>query len=277
MIYYSRALFSGRQKLVYTIAAVLVATAMVLNPRIVEGILIFCLTGEVPGTKLVLSPDIVIALVAGALVLITSFAVLRFKIRRHQIRRSQTRIPVRIVTERVIPVMDASTPMPVAVEYTESAHPVLHKRHRISGILRPLIHTIADGTALIGKGLATMLRAILIAAVAVVLYAWSGIVVATKFAYRANAVLWMGLARLVVAFWNGAKPRLQKFDTWLELQVRKLEAGSKRKLKRYEIVRTLTVMGREYRKSFYELSPKIILQESKHKITRARNRLADHS
>lgn len=282
MVYYGRALLSGRQKLAYVFAALLLILLMVVNPRIAEIILIFSLTGSIPGTDIVVSPDVVLAGVAGILTFMAVFGIMRMKIRAHRLRRNTIRIPVKVVAERTIPVVEA-VDSPV-VEGTD-AFPALRRKHRSRMVRKTIIRNFRDAMRAIV--LAIIWVGIIISNVikATVLFIAGKSAAGVRGAYRfTGAVVRFSLrfvrrsAIVSIAFtrtsWKRTKSHLSRLDTWIELQLRKIETSSRRKLKQYETVRTVSAMSREYRKSVGAPHLRLALDTSKQKALSLKDRIA---
>ncbi|MDB5182161.1 MAG: hypothetical protein JWP13_924 [Candidatus Saccharibacteria bacterium] len=295
MVYYSRALLSGRQKLALSIAVIVLAVYLVFNPRAMEVFLAFCLGGIVPGTDIVLSPDVLLGGVVGLSVMLLGGAILRMKLRSTR-RRREVSIPVRVVSQKRIPVVEASDHVTVAdVEPAAAVSRRENKPSFITSVLRTIRGGMANVMVITGHGIRAAYRAltVLIFTLSRGVYAFASVIIRGTYRFVYGVVLLVGvgvhkiavclsiiasalLAAIItlgrwvmknsIELWKWSQPRLLKIDEWLELRVRRGEAFVRRTLRRYEFARLAHTIIRQSRKSLAELSPRLILQSIRKKI-----------
>lgn len=295
MVYKARLLLSGRQKIALVLLLVAIVAFLANYPRITEAILAFLLGGVVPGTNIVVPPDAVLLLVVAVFVIGTLALVLRMYFKAARNKRN-FRIAVQSIhSEPVLP-EPRDTVLAAESSYEPKAGAgvsvALHKRHAFSRIitsgLRRFSHvliiawTAADRAVQavsgildeelrlagrwIWKGLSFAVEALY----TLLVLLWYGIETAAKFIYQLSrkaaklcakgtrgAVLWT--ARIMRNSWQRSRPQLKRLDSWLEVRVHAFETGVRRRLGRYEAVRSVAAMSREYRKSVNELHPKAVL------------------
>src|SRR4051794_36368854 len=103
MVYIARVLLSGRQKIATAMLLAALVGFLAFYPRVTEALLAFCLGGEIPGTNIVVSPDMMLVMVILVLVVsVTGFGI-RIFLRRERARRNFMRIPVKAVSTVTIP------------------------------------------------------------------------------------------------------------------------------------------------------------------------------
>jgi hypothetical protein len=225
MMYIGRLLFSGRMKLLYALIGLCLVALIMIDPRIAEVFLEFCFNGVIPGTNIVLSPDTMIWAVTGILasffvVGVVSSAVKRARRNRH--------LPLRVITAPAIvtPTVEAAA----TVSAKLPSAPAMPLRFRLRLATAGLTRSISDMAGLAGW---MSLRALTVG-----FYVLKAIVVAlfvglVQLGIAARAVLLLAgrmLAQLSSQVWQWAEPYLWRFDEWLEIQVRKIEAWTKKKL-----------------------------------------------
>jgi hypothetical protein len=282
MVYKARLLLSGRQKVATALLLLLVIAFFSYYPRITEAILAFLLGGEVPGTNIVVSPDVVLAVV-GVLFAFT-IGIVAVKWHYGSVRRNHTftQIPVKTLGKVAIPVITE-----VAEDFNVSVkrgHGPLQRRHRISAGMGIIFNAIGHATSVMG--IASMKVARKLQAISVRVWKatthggfvtgvtiFKGIKKLAQFIALVVTTISILIFRSVRSFWRYAKPHLHALDAWLEIQVRKIEAKASNKLQSHESVRTVKAMGKEYRKSIHELRPKAVMHSTRSKVTQIKTKI----
>mgnify|MGYP000695756407 CR=1 FL=1 len=259
MVYYGRALISGRQKLVYGLTGLCAVILLVLNPRIVEAFLLFCFGGVVPGTDIVLSPDTVMWSTVAAIGIFLATIITRMVLSSMR-RKWHVHIPVRVVATKVIEVKQFSDEEPVARPILQ--HASRHRSRQLRHMGASFGRMVRDTSIVVGVMLGGVLRTL--GAMVMALY--------IALAFSVKGVLY-GIGRFAVgslkimqraasAIWQKLKPLLWALDAWLEIRVRSLEGWTGHKLRQYETVRLIETIGGEYKKSAKVLRPGFMLQAS---------------
>lgn len=268
MVYLSRLLFSGKQKILIAVSVVLLLSLPGVYPKIIESLLAFCFGGVVPGTNIVLSPDTIIwsvVAILSAMVLAVIFRIVLRVVRKRQF----TPITVTVIPSEPI-VLDISfgtqpslaavpNPRPVAsipfvirrsFGFDEKIAKTI-MRVRISTVkilslvlvaARIISRNISNGLMMVSSYvLRTVKRALVL----------SGYFLRQSmvFAWIASKKLLYFSGQKLSAFWQWIEPYLWKFDEWLELKTRQLEAWVARKMNQYDTFRTMHGIGKEYKKS----------------------------
>jgi hypothetical protein len=293
MVYIAKLLISGRQKIAMTMLLAAMAVFLAYYPRITESLLAFCLGGEVPGTNIILSPTVVLTMVAGIFIAgILAFCV-RMYFRAARGSRNFVQIPVTAVSTTTmlkvskdetmedkssdVPAVRTSMPLQrrhrLSMIFAGIARSIIHLAYvfglRIRGAIRILGHGANASLKTFGKSIYKITRSVLIAIDTILGIIWIGIHAAFMMIRRIAS----RTASFAATTAGWLKPRFVRFDAWLEIQVRKLEARAKKKANQHETVRVLATMGREYRQSMHELKPQAALQASRQKIVRLKTKI----
>lgn len=274
MVYYSRALVSGRQKLALSIALIIGAIFVVMNQRVMEAALAFFFGGIVPGTDIVIAADVFLAGVIILFVLLLAGTILRMKLRATR-RRREIRIPVRVVAEKHIPVMEAlEDASPI---YVEPSIPKIPRRTKHTFFLVTVLRALRDAAGVIligiGRGVSAVYRVssalvrltgIGIQKLCVGLYVIAAAIMIAV--YRISLMAGRSLARAAVGGARRTAPYLKKFDEWLELQVRKFESWFRRTVRKYESAQLVRDVLSQSKKSAAAVQPSPALRSLRKKI-----------
>jgi hypothetical protein len=227
------------------------------------------------------APDVLLGIVIGLSALLLTFMIVRMRLRSTRRRRSPVQIPVRVLTEKHIPVVEVSDTLPPL--YSEPVITPIPRREKRTFFVISMLQTIKDvarhsGNAishsllalyrgvrrivqLIGHGVTQLVKAVVFLILAV-LKCLRMLVVGLLAAGLAMAVgaraasRWIG--RRALAFGRWTHPYLLKFDEWLEIRVRKSETWLRRTLIQYDWIRLARTILGEAKKSVIELRPKLI-------------------
>jgi len=282
MVYRARLLISGRQKIALALLVLAVGLFLAYYPRITEALLAFLLGGEIPGTKIVVSPNVVIATIIGVFVAGVITAIIRVYFRTQRRSRNFKQIPVTAISQPVaVTVTSTVSAVPVTIEEPKDTRPALRRRHRLALLTTKLsracvwfAHIVSVGTQTSAIALWQVLRSagkfiwkvlsFIVEAVYTLLYLiWAGGLDILKFISRSAVrfARWADKISRKVHGW--VLPQLRRFDTWLELQMRRIENRIKRGFSCHETVRSVAAMGREYRKSVNELHARKVVQNAR--------------
>lgn len=279
MVYKARLLLSGRQKLAMMLLALLVIGFFAYYPRITEAILAFLLGGEVPGTDVILSPDTVLVIIG--ILFVATMVTIGLRLHHGRVRRNHTfvQIPVKTVSKVAIPVItEVAEDVPMTAPRGDGS---LHRRHRLAAAWGVVADRVGHGLQIFGIASMKVIRKLRAASIAggrVTEGLFSAVISGVRISLKVLALVVATVVKLTVrltrAVWQLAKPQLQNLDAWLEIQVRKVEAKAAKKLNSHETVRAVTAMGREYRKSIHELSPRAVFHGARIKAAHIKTKVS---
>src|SRR5690349_18713397 len=95
-MYVRNEVFLGWHRVVYGAAALAVLTVVIFKTRLVESFLAFCFAGVIPGTNIVLPPDVVFWMMVAMAIATVLGTWLRMKINRARRRRHNWRLATAI-------------------------------------------------------------------------------------------------------------------------------------------------------------------------------------
>lgn len=286
MVYKARLLISGRQKIALVLLLAAIAVFLAYYPRITEALLAFLLGGVVPGTDIIVSPEIVLLLILGVFIVGTAILVIRMYLKAAQGRRN-FRITVQAIESvAVLPVARdtvIATDTKVGVEISTA----VRRRHATAMFLRKLFGSVRHVVAITGGTIENALRTASHAVSRILGFTgrsiWKGIGFTAEAIFTLLVLGWYGVeatAKLLMRFtvriarlmarnarrlWRWSLPRLQRFDRWLELQIRRLETAAGKRIGSHEAVRSVAAMSRAYRKSFDGIHAKTALRSAHQK------------
>lgn len=274
MVYKARLLISGRQKIALVLLFAAIAVFLAYYPRVTEALLAFLLGGVVPGTDIIVSPEIVLLLILGVFIVGTAILVIRMYLKAAQGRRN-FRITVQsIESVAVLPVARdtvIATDPKVGVEVSAA----VRRRHATAMFLRKLFGSIRHVAAVAGGAIENALRTASHAVSRTLGFTgrsiWKGVSFAAEAIFTLLVLGWYGIeaaAKLMARFtvrntrrlWQWSLPRLRRFDSWLELQMRRLETAAGKRINSRETIRSVAAAGRAYRKSFGGIHPQTVLR-----------------
>jgi hypothetical protein len=285
MVYIARVLLSGRQKIAFVILLALCGVFLAYYPRVTEAILAFCLGGVVPGTNIILSPDMVLALVGGVFGVGILAGLIRLYFHAHR-RRSFVQIPIKEVNPGPVIIIAAQQPVESRNE-GNARRPSLRRWHRarlfFTMLSRAISHAALVSHLRTKKVLDIISASSLKSGRLIVRALYAALVfIGIVCGVFLSLSVWLGTTtqrwsvRSARKLGRWALPRLRSLDAWLELQARKVEAKLTRRLKRHETMRsvvTVARMGRDYRKSIGAASPKAAITSARAKALHIKSKI----
>lgn len=227
MVYLAKTIISGRQRVLYFFAAALALAMPAVILHFAEVILAFLLAGAVPGTDIIVPPDVMIWSVTG----LFTFSAAAFVWRKARMaRHRRMHIPIIVRTEA-----DENPPRLTMASEEVVLRTRIKRSLRIRAVGRRIRGAMSSGMTLLDE----LTDRIFVATVKTLRVVLRSLDMFLSGAYRAIRVtLRIGSTALVrissillrytkvisIRTWQWAKPRLLIFDAWLELQVRTLES-----------------------------------------------------
>lgn len=221
MVYLAKTILSGRQKMLYALVAGLALAMPAAVLYFAETILAFLLAGAVPGTDIVIPPDVVLWSVTSVLTLSTAGFVWR---KARSARHRRMHIPVIIHDDRdTRPAMQMVSDGAVQRTRIRAGFGIRAVGRHISGFMHAAAVRLKEAAEKLSSWLASAGRTILTSLQVILTVIYNTMRLLAVGLVRGSILLARGLGAQSVRFWRWATPRLRKFDAWLELQVRKVE------------------------------------------------------
>lgn len=274
MTYYSRALISGRRGAAYSAIAICLVLLMLINPRIAEMVILFSFNGVVPGTNIVLPPEVVFWGVIGLFLIMIPITIWRMKLSARRNRIGRIHIPIQDVSSKTIQVQfEQEIPEPIlpSIKATKQRQ---RSYRRIPLLLKTMFRAVGDSMKITAVKTAAVLTWFIKAVISLYTSVYKALRASLWWVSKTVILLTAGLWSLLQSFWRLVKPRLVAFDTWLEILVQRLEVRAKQRLKQYDTIRSLSTMSKEYKKTIVELHPREIGSSTKRKVSSFKDRVA---
>jgi hypothetical protein len=202
--------FTGLQKAIIWIVALLCVWKIIQVPAVWDSVMQFLGDGEVPITHKTLSPAGMVWAASGVAVLVIALILHKELARLVRFIRHRPSTPVEIVPVTEMPVIEetpADEPAAVTPSIAAPVWPIVIKQPR-----KRHLPTLSPHTK------QTLIRAgkrsgVTLAHAAIIGTAWTGAAVHTL------AIL---TGRVLYRAWRHAEPRLRRFDHWLEIRVKRV-------------------------------------------------------
>lgn len=269
----------SKRKLLAGLVMLVILVIMVSSQTISEAFIAFLLGGVVPGTDIILSPEVIMGSVLGFLMLgmVVSLFRLRTRRRLRQYVRREIRIPLAVLTEAIASPAVKQT-IPVQTEkIIEPPHtnPVMQRRRLIPKSLprrlTNIVNMLSRAVILVIRSARKVMLHVLQRMAAGLFLAMSSLKRAAVTITAAAAATGRWIDRSVRSGWRWLEPRLWQLDAWLEIRTRRLIARAHRELTRHNAYRLMLYRGRHMRTSVRTTGQRMS-QLAKRRVAELKNR-----
>lgn len=261
-MYLVKTVLWSRRRLIASVLVLGFVIFMIIDANASEAFMALCLGGVVPGTSIVLPPEVMLWSTVVLLVGFTALSIIRRRMRtRHKRASHQVHIPVfEEITEPVVYVPEHDVPV-VAEAQATAARPAIKRRHTLGMVRRRMSHALhTQYIAILKPSARLIVRAMHMAYKSlgwILMVLWRISRAVTILSVTCTVILGTAAGRAAHRTWRWALPYLCRFDTWLEVQYRKAEHKLSSKLNSYDVVRTSRYIARDYTKTAVDLRARL--------------------
>lgn len=266
-MYYGRALLSGRQKTMYGFLGAGIVLFLAYEPKIIEAFFLFAFGGVVPGTSIILSPDVVMWSMVACVIAMLSVVCVRMFLRTMR-NHYNVHIPVKVIKTTSIEVKEYSDDEPVerpVLMHPSRTHQRPALRIRLASALRTIflvIRRFAVYVHRLNKIFAGFITFIVKGSLRLVTTIFSGIFwfVAAIFndVWTILRIIVRGTMLVMRTVLSEIKPLMSRADEQLEVTARNIEKFIARKVINYEIFSLALTIGTESKLIAKDLAPKAL-------------------